>query len=431
MAGRRRFPKSFLWGVATSAHQVEGDQANNWSEWEKSASKELAETAEARLSDAVLDWDAIKDQATKPKNYISGKAAGHYTRYKQDIKRIADLGLNSFIFSVEWSRVEPEPGVFDKNALAHYKKVAAECRKYNIEPIVTLHHFTNPLWFDGWHRKHATVIFEKYVEAVAAELSEHVRYWIPINEPTAVVFMRYLGGTIWPAWPQAEFNPWKAFFAYRHLVQSHKKAYRRIREVNESAQIAFVHGWVSFKPKRIVGPSALVARFADWFNNWLLFWPARNYSDFVALHYYVAATVNVGFSNPSQWVSQYGRDAEFVSNKGWAADPDGLLIALKKLSKQHKKPVLIAENGISDPDDTIRARFIYRHLESIHAAIKSGVEVIGYHYWTLLDNFEWSEGYWEKFGLFAVDRKTLKRTKRQSADYYGSLAKANELKAPK
>lgn len=425
-----KFPKDFLWGVATSAHQVEGNQNNNWSEWERSVAKDLAESAEARLKDTVADWDAIKEAAQKQSNYVSGEAAGHYTRYKQDIKRIADLGLNSFIFSIEWSRIEPEPGVFDKNALAHYKNVAAECKKHGIEPIVTLHHFTNPLWFDGWHRKHASRIFEKYAEQIARELSDYVQYWIPINEPTAVVFMRYLKGDIWPAWPQAEFNIWRAFFAYRHLVQSHKKAYRVIHEVNPRAQVGFVHGWVSFTSRFPAGFSSLVARVADWFNNWLLFWPARNYSDFIALHYYLAVLVKAQLSNPFTWISQYGAEGEIVGQKGWVADPPGLKTALLRLTGRHKKPIIVAENGISDASDKVRPRFLFEHLKAVGEAVESGAQVLGYHYWTLLDNFEWSEGYWEKFGLFAVNEKTLKRTKRPSADYYSKIAKSNTLTQP-
>ncbi|HIA91633.1 TPA: glycoside hydrolase family 1 protein [Candidatus Saccharibacteria bacterium] len=426
MSKKLKFPDGFLWGAATSAHQIEGGQHNDWTEWEPTVSKRLAREAPARLKELVYNWADVRDEAKDPNNYISAKATDHFTRYKEDIKNLSKLGLNSFAFSIEWSRIEPEPGIFNHEAMQHYVDVVDTCLEHGVAPVITLHHFTNPVWFAGWHERHAPTAFEKYAQYVFDAIGAKAKYWITINEPSAVIFMRYLKGDVWPAWPKAENNIFRALFAYRNMVRAHRRSYNYMKAQKPSVKVGFVHGWVEFINKGKV-VSKLLTQFISWINNKAIHRPIHKHIDFVALHYYLAADVKVGLSWPSKWVSQYGQHSQLKTQKGWQVYPEGIQTAISSLHSHYGLPIFVTENGISDSSDTYRQQFIAQHLKHIHGAIESGAEVTGYLYWSLLDNFEWSEGYWEKFGLFAVDPKTKERSARGSAKWYGQVAKNNFL----
>ena len=238
--------------------------------------------------------------------------------------------------------------------------------------------------------------------------------------------MRYLRGDIWPAWPNAENNIFKALFAYRNMLRAHRRAYTYMKFQKPNVMVGFVHGWVEFLSKGKNPTSKFLARSLHWFNNVLVHKPAKKYMDFIALHYYLATTVKVGFSKPSSWVSPYGQHKSLKTQKGWRVYPQGIYNAAVKL-KEHNLPIIVTENGISDSSDTYRKNFIRQHLSFLHAAMEDGAEVLGYCYWSLLDNFEWSEGYWEKFGLLELNRRTKERKPRESARWYGEVAKNSIL----
>ena len=178
------FPKHFFWGGSTAAHQVEGNNHNQWTVWELAHAKELAQTAHQRLNH-LQNWQEIKDQAEEPENYISGQGVDHYRRYKEDFEIAKGLNLNAFRFTIEWSRLEPEEGKWDIAEFDHYKKYITELRKQKLEPFLTLWHWTLPQWFyekDGFEKKENLKYFYRYVQKVADELLDGVEYVITVNE---------------------------------------------------------------------------------------------------------------------------------------------------------------------------------------------------------------------------------------------------------
>src|SRR3990172_4361676 len=188
-----QFPKGFYWGSATSAHQVEGDNVNDWSEWEKENAERLAKEAENKFGH-LPNWSDIKEQAQSPQNYISGRACDHYNRYEEDFDIAKSLGHNAHRFSIEWSRIEPEEGKFNEKEIEHYRKVIKALKKRDIEPFVTLWHWTNPNWIrdlGGWENKKTVEYFLRYVRRIFNEYNDLVKFWIPVNEPGTQVSLGY------------------------------------------------------------------------------------------------------------------------------------------------------------------------------------------------------------------------------------------------
>ena len=202
-----KFPKNFFWGASISSHQVEGGNKNNWTEWEMKNAGIQVEKASQRYE----EWQRSEfPEMFEKANYISGKAADHYNLYKEDIKILKKLNLNSFRFSLEWSRIEPEEGKFDKEAIKHYRRVLEELKKNDIEPFVTLWHWTSPLWLTGKggeSSKHFIFYFERFVQKITGEYKDLVKYWMTINEPTLIMFESYLAGNR----PPQKRNPFTAY----------------------------------------------------------------------------------------------------------------------------------------------------------------------------------------------------------------------------
>ena len=422
-----KFPEGFLWGAATAAHQVEGDQSNDWTEYEKSDAVRLATSARDFFKDKLTAemWQKVERKATDPRNYISGKSVDHFNRYKEDIQILKQLNLNSFRFSIEWSRIEPRPGKFDPKALAHYQAVIKELQKNKIEPLITLHHFSNPLWLSkigDWSNPKFPDYFVRYTEYLAKNLN--VKWWATINEPSVYLFMRYLDGVIWGGWPNQAKSPLKFYKARANFVKAHRKAYLVIKEHHPNSMIGIVHGitWFEAVNKLSKLPVKLVERQGSW---WYLDRLHQNL-DFIGVDYYLRVKVRVGLSLPYRWY-QSDMNAPNVSDVGWESYPKGIYFITQALRKRYQKPILITENGIADADDSRRADFIKSHLKWLAQSIKDGADIRGYFHWSLLDNFEWSAGWWPKFGLVEVDSKTMKRTIRPSARVYSQIAKSNQL----
>lgn len=195
-----KFPANFIWGASTSAHQVEGSNHNDWSEWEQQNAQRLAREAPQKFGN-IPAWPLIKDQATNPQNYLSGRAADHYHKYPEDIALMKSLGFNAYRFSIEWSRVEPEPGQWNEAALAHYRDVISQLKQNGLEPFVTLWHRTLPLWAEadgGWENQRIVDRYVRYVQKVVSTYQDSVRFWFPLNEPEFEVLSAYLGGVFPP-----------------------------------------------------------------------------------------------------------------------------------------------------------------------------------------------------------------------------------------
>jgi len=425
----RRFPDDFLIGCATAAHQVEGGVDNDWSRWERTHP------------------DRIADGST------SEVACDHYARYRDDLTQLAALGQNAHRFSVEWSRVEPQPGNFDAAALAHYADVVRTCRELGMEPIVTLHHFTFPTWLagtDGVRWQDAPRLFARYAAVCAESFGDAVGWWATVNEPNVLAFMSELAG----GWPPGKTSLTGTFRALRGLLLMHRAAYAVLHRIADD------HGWTlrvgiaqaerRLLPKREHSQlDRAVALLPDWlFNRWFLrscqhgrMLPPigsgeplpglEDCFDFVGLNYYCDDVVTFDRRQARNFFGRHESDLRYPqSSFGWSINPAGLRRALNDVWRDFRRPVLITENGVADQDDELRPQFIVDHLAAVLDALDDGVDVRGYLHWTAWDNFEWAEGYSKQFGLFAVDRATQARIPKPSAALFASICATRELPSP-
>lgn len=417
-----KFPVDFLWGAATAAQQVEGNLDNDWTAWEASVADKLASTAESRLAKEVPSWEAIHSQASDPANYISGVTDDHYVRYQEDFALMKQLGLNSYRLSVEWARVEPEYGHFDSQAIDHYVAMVSSLRKLGIEPLVTLHHFTNPRWLEehgGWHGNEVAKSFSRYAETVAKAFGNKVKYYVSINEPGSYLLMRYLGGGAWPEWPKIAMNPSLGYRYLKNVSRAHREARAAIKAVNPEAQVGMAHGLLDYQLGRRDPLSWIMKQLLDYCPDIYLMNRLKKDLDFIGVNYYMRMVVKSGLSSPAAWGQKWnGKDPQ--NDMGWGIYPEGLYNVTQRVSKYHL-PLLITENGIPDASDKQRGKFISDHLEQALRSRDDGADIRGYFYWSLLDNYEWSEGFWPKFGLIEVDRTTQKRTLKPSALSYSEL----------
>ena len=420
------FPAGFLWGAATSAHQVEGHNVNNdWWAWEQAG--------------------RVKEP--------SGAACDHYRRFREDFDLAKQLGHNTHRFSIEWSRIEPREGAFDEQAIAHYQDVVRALRERAIEPIVTLHHYTNPLWLSargGWATPQVVERFARYTRRVAEALGDQVRYWLTINEPMVYVHMHYLEGV----GPPGERNLHTGLRVIEHLIRAHAAGYHVLHEVAKSrgqaAQVSLAAHCQPFVPcRRWWLPDQLIARltqriynqdFLQALTDGRVRLPGRRAIrvpeaaqtlDFIGMNYYGRIFMRLARGGGNQWAgarcsTRHHRQVRERNGLDWDVYPPGILQVLR-WSLPFKKPVLITESGICTTDDAQRERFILRHLAWVAQAIREGIPVIGYLYWSLLDNFEWAEGYGPRFGLVEMDYATQQRRVRPSARRLADICRTNRL----
>lgn len=412
-----KFPDGFLWGTGTSAYQVEGGNVNDWSEWEKQNAERLAREAKNYWQ----DWQKEKfPEMFKPENYISGRACDSYNRYEEDFDIAKSLSHNAHRFSIEWSRIEPEEGKFDEKEIEHYKKVLLAAKKRNLKTAITLWHWTNPLWLyqiGGWSNKRVVDYFSRYTELVVKELGQYIDYWITLNEPMMHIGHGYIDGKF-P--PNKKINLLGVLKTFNNLTNAHKKSYKIIRAEFPKAPISIAMTTGFFEPANKYNPiELLIAKAGDYFRNHWYLDKIKGSFDYIGVNYY--------HHDRMVWYPPFKKNLnKKINDRGWEIFPEGLYHVLINY-KKYNKPVLILENGTADSDDAHRAEFIKEHLFYIHKAIKEGVNVRGYFYWSLLDNFEWAEGFWPRFGLVEVDYKTLERKIRPSASAYADICKNNGL----
>jgi beta-glucosidase len=400
-----KFPPGFYFGAATSAHQVEGGNHNDWTEWEKENAERLAKEARQNpppggWPDFILNPPAGGPNPLQKENYISGKACDHYNRFEEDFDLAKKLGHNAHRFSIEWSRIEPEEGKFNEKEIERYRKVIAALHARGLEPFVTLWHYTLPLWFTrrgGWLHPDAAAAFTNFVEHVVREYKNEVRFWGVYNEPETFARHGYLLGD---RPPRIRNNLVTYYRILRVLAKTYVKTYQAIKKIDPEAQVGISESLVYFEPYNKLPHNLLLMYVIKWFrNNPFLDLYLAN-SDFIGLQYYFHSRIRL---NPfrSRWGIQCNENKQ-VSDFGWEIYPEGMYRLLKTLG-QHKKPIYIMENGLSDARDRLRGDFIKNHVSWIQKAISEGVDVRGYFHWSLLDNFEWSSGFWPRFGLVEVD----------------------------
>ncbi|MDB5186741.1 MAG: putative beta-glucosidase [Candidatus Saccharibacteria bacterium] len=407
-----KFPKKFLWGAATSAHQVEGDTHNQWTVWEFENTISLATRASYHFGE-LENWPQIEQAAKDPNNYVSAKGADHYNRYAEDFDLLKKMNMNAFRFSIEWSRVEPQEGAWNAEAIEHYKQYIDQLRRRNIEPVVTLFHFTLPVWFSemgGFEKRRNVKYFTRFAEKIVRELGISIRYIVTINEPDLYAVESYLGGH----WPPNVTSKWKTWQVINNLAYAHNQVAKTIHAINRRYKVSVAKNSCYV----YAGDNAVLSRYSaailqyvrdDYFLKKVV-----KQCDWLGVNYYFSDRVyGYRVHNPDQK----------LSDLGWDLSPENLQYALERLHEKYHLPMIITENGIADADDTQRKWWITQTLLAMDKSMKNGVKIEGYLHWSLLDNFEWDKGFWPRFGLAAVDYKTKQRTLRPSAVWFGKVIK--------
>ncbi len=414
------FPKNFMWGASTASHQVEGNTYNQWTVWELQHARELANTANQRLS-WIPGWENHRSQAENPENYLSGVGVKHYELYKKDFDLVEKLNLTSFRFGVEWSRIEPEEGVWNAEEIKHYADYINNLCDRGIEPLLNLWHWTMPVWFTdkgGFSNKSNIKYFERFVKKVCDELPlERVRYVITLNEPNVYASFGYATGE----WPPNEKKWWKFMKVYYYLTIAHKRSYRMLKKRYPSMQVGVASQLANIQAKRPQNfLDNLAVRWMRYFWNWWFLNRIKKYQDYVGFNYYFTDYYRFGSLREMVKGKFFYRDNPHAptNDLGWYMEPEGLHSLIVRVWEHYKKPMLITENGLADSNDEHRRWWIEETIIAMERALSEGVDLRGYYHWSLLDNFEWAYGWWPKFGLVDVDRKTMKRTIRPSAKYY-------------
>nr|6Z1H_A Chain A, ANCESTRAL RECONSTRUCTED GLYCOSIDASE [synthetic construct]6Z1H_B Chain B, ANCESTRAL RECONSTRUCTED GLYCOSIDASE [synthetic construct]6Z1M_A Chain A, Ancestral reconstructed glycosidase [synthetic construct]6Z1M_B Chain B, Ancestral reconstructed glycosidase [synthetic construct]6Z1M_C Chain C, Ancestral reconstructed glycosidase [synthetic construct] len=441
-----KFPKDFLWGAATAAYQIEG-----------------AANEDGR---GPSIWDTFSHTPGKVHNGDNGDVAcDHYHRYKEDVELMKELGLNAYRFSISWPRILPEgEGKVNQKGLDFYNNLIDELLENGIEPFVTLYHWDLPQALQdkgGWENRETVDAFAEYARVCFERFGDRVKYWITFNEPNVFAVLGYLSGVHPPGMKDLK----KAFRAAHNLLLAHARAVKAYREISQNGQIGIT---LNLSP---VYPASdneeedkAAAERADQFNNWFLdpiFKGKYEHMlerlgeqiaanggelpeitdemeilsaslDFIGLNYY---TSNLVRANPNSGSSSVKPPDLPRTDMGWEIYPEGLYDLLKRIHEKYNLPIYITENGMAVDDevedgavhDTNRIDYLKEHLEAVHKAIEEGVNVRGYFVWSLMDNFEWANGYSKRFGLIYVDYKTQKRTPKKSAYWYREVIKSNGL----
>jgi beta-glucosidase len=392
----QHFPQGFRWGTATAAHQVEGGNWNN-------------------------DWWAWEHAEGTPCEEPSGDACDQLHLYDSDIARCAALGLDDYRFSIEWSRIEPEPGEFSIAALDHYRRVLASCHSHGIEPVVTFHHFTTPRWVvaeGGWHTASTVDRFLRFAERSVTHLGDLIGTACTINEPNIVSFMGYQMGMFPPGvTDDAQFRA-----ANENFVDAHSRVVPVLKAGPGDFPVGLTLSMTDYQAVPADDPAALdqCAKSRAIMED--LFLDAAGSDDFLGVQVYSRQRMGPnGTIGPEKGVPVLSMGYEF-----W---PESLGACLRRAWDRTggSVPLLVTENGIGTDDDGQRREYVQRALEGVLACLDDGLDVRGYTYWSLMDNFEWAFGYRPRFGIIEVDRPTQRRTVKPSGEWFGSIARANAL----
>jgi len=423
------FPEGFLWGTASSSYQCEGGNTNNqWYRWEQQGHIRSGD----RCAEAVNWWK----------------------RAESDFALAEQMGNNALRLSLEWSRIEPTEGCWDNEVFDRYRTMLTDLRNRHIKPIVTLHHFTEPLWFadlGGFAHEDNLRFFVRYVTHAIQGLKDLCDFWITINEPNVYAVQAYVLGL----YPPGEHNLVRALHVLRNLMQAHVEAFYAICDLQPEAQIGYCLDYRLFDPTNALSPlDRSGARLHETFFSWatlqagetgrftfplnMLIAPiahAAGARDYHGVNYYTREMVHFDPTMPSEMFGRRFKLAGSVYNDpGLDNDygeiyPPGLYRVLKSVYQRTRgnKPLYITENGFSDAFDDRRPRAILEHLAMVHRAIGDGIPVQGYLHWSLVDNFEWTDGWGVRFGLIEVDPLTQERIARRSAGLFGAICRANAI----
>jgi beta-glucosidase len=387
------FPDGFVWGVAAAAHQIEGGNSNN-------------------------DWWAFEHAPGSPCIEPSGDCTNSYHLYADDIALVRVHGFGAYRFSIEWSRIEPEDGEFSRAALDYYRRMIAECHEQGVEPVVTFHHFSNPRWvaaLGGWEAPEIVDRFTRYCERTVAYLGDLITIGCTINEPNIVSMMGYM----WGVFPPGKSTDLHAYgLANEHLIRAHRSSY----DVLKAGPGDF--------------PVGLCVAMGDW-------WAPEGGATGLerARHMHEGQFLEAARGDDFVGVQAYSRirlderglptgpepGVEMVPSMEYELWPQALEVAIRHAAEIAGTPLYVTENGLGHDDDAKRIAYVRAALEGVGRCLGDGIDVRGYFYWSLLDNFEWARGYVPKFGLVSVDRDTFERTPKPSAAWLGGIAGSNRL----
>jgi beta-glucosidase len=411
-----RFPQGFLWGAATAGHQVEGGNVNAdlW----------------------PMEW-----VPGSTFNEPSGDACDHYHRYPDDIAMLAELGFNAYRFSLEWSRIEPEPSYYSRAALDHYRRMIESCLELGVTPVVTYNHFTIPRWMagrGGWEAADAPARFADYASRVTEHVGDLLSWVCTLNEPNLMAMMRSTGvlamgagdrpSPAEPAKPAdvepvgiggfdpSDYRMGIVGASIDQMAAAHRSAVQAIKAVRETIMAGWTLALVDLQP----GPGgeerwneARRRGQTDWLS-------VSSDDDFVGVQTYSRARVGPDGQLPVP-------EGAATMQTGWEVYPEALGHTVRLAAEHARVPVLVTENGMATDDDAARIAYTRSALDGLAHCISDGVDVRGYIHWTLIDNFEWNAGYSKTFGLIAFDHETFARSVKPSARWLGRVARENGL----
>lgn len=432
-------PDSVLLGAATAATQIEGgDTNNNWYHW----------YAAGRVKDG-------SDPSI---------ACDHWNRVDEDTSLLRELGCHTYRMGVEWSRIEPTRGEIDEVAVEHYRDELRGLRDAGIVPLLTIYHFSHPLWFEqmgGWMSRHAVSCYLNFAELVVRRLGDLVEDWITINEPNIyLIFSRVMG-----LWPPGRKSVREYLRGRRHMVRAHRHAYEMIHRVSleldrPTPRVGVAHHLRVFDPATDSLLDRTMARIFTLMSQDIFLGPMtgppvkrsrrgphggshggphspggnspaphppKRWADFLGVNYYSRDIVRFSANPAIGFGRRMNLEGAPVNDMGWELYPEGLYRLVRHYAERYDLPVYITENGVCDSRDAFRARYIYDHLYQVHRLIEDGIDVRRYYYWTLTDNFEWTEGTTARFGLVYVDFDTQRRAPRESARFYAELCRARAV----
>jgi beta-glucosidase len=402
-----QFPKDFMWGVATSAYQIEGGNSNSdWWEWEKQGKADNE----------------------------SGAACDYWNKFKSDHDLLVELGCGVFRLGIEWARIEPKEGEFSKDAIEHYREILQDLKSRNIKTQVTLWHWTSPIWYQenyGLHNEKTIEIFARYTSKIVEEFGEFIDSYITFNEPMVPLGQGFLAGVFPPGFK----NPIKFSKALNNLAATHKISYEIIHEKYPDAQvgITYLYNWYESEGFGLLLKT--INKISQWFRVDLLAKKVRGYEDFIGIDYYRLGKITfrwdrMKMDSKNQTYLGFTIEEDLGNVMKWISYPQGFYNALKQASEKFKLPIYVTENGVPTREgleDEERVRYLKQHIEAMHQAMLDGVQIKGYNFWSLMDNLEWLYGYEPKFGLVEVDYKTLERKPRMSFYEYAKICKSNAL----
>jgi beta-glucosidase len=425
-ADERTFPEGFTFGVATSAYQVEGGIENDWAQWERAGK-------------------------LKQPHMRCGRAVDHWNRYEEDYSLALQAGATAFRVSLEWARIEPERGRYDGAVLEAYRERLLRMKARGLRPVVTLHHFTHPTWFHAqtpWHTPESVEAFRAYVRACAPVLKGLDALLISLNEPMVVLLGGYLQGLLPPGLTDGA----KMMLALENMVRAHVAARQELLAVLGPVELGISQNMLCFAPDRWWHPMdrALVRLGAQAYNHAFhealvsgelrVSMPgvgstrvdipeAKGSCEFIGVNYYSRA--HLRFIPRAPFIEFNFRDklGRGLTDIGWEDYPEGFGQILREV-KRYGLPVWITENGLDDRSGERRPHYIHSHLGQVLDALAQGVDIRGYLYWSLLDNFEWLEGWGPRFGLYHVDFDTLERRATPACAYFRAIAQGRKLVAP-